>query len=54
MEKTVILEVAPEALILRAKRSRKLSWKETWAEMAKERESWRDWEGAVADGLDYL
>ncbi len=36
------------------KHPRKLSWKETASEMAREDESWKDFETTVDDGLDHL
>jgi len=33
------------------KHSRKLSWKDTAAEMARDDESWKDFKNTVADGL---
>ena len=50
----VILEEGSDSLTLRPKRTKKLSWKETAAEMAQRDESWKDFEGTVADGLEHL
>ena len=51
----LVLEQRPDELILRPKRSRqsKLSWEETYQEMAQSREDWTDWE-SVEEGLDAL
>lgn len=49
---TVLLEQEPDQIILRTKRRKKLSWKETFEEMAREKEDWSDFEHTTADGLD--
>jgi hypothetical protein len=36
------------------KHSRKLSWKNTASEMARDDESWKDFKNTVDDGLDHL
>jgi hypothetical protein len=47
------MENSREGLIsLRSKHSRKLSWKDTAAEMARENDSWNVFETTVGDGLD--
>jgi hypothetical protein len=33
-------------------RDKRLSWKDTFKDMAREREDWSEFEGTVADGLD--
>ena len=45
-------EAREEALVLRNKRDKRLSWEDTFKDMAREREDWSDFEGTVADGLD--
>lgn len=47
----LILEEHPGELVLRRTEDRKLSWSETFEEMAREKEDWSDFEGVVADGL---
>jgi antitoxin MazE len=39
-------------LLLRGKPDERLSWGETFKEMAREREDWSDWDVTIADGLD--
>jgi antitoxin MazE len=51
----IILEQRPDEIVLRPKRARnqKLSWKETYKQMAQSNEDWSDWE-ALPDGLDRI
>lgn len=48
----VVVEEREEGLLLRSKNDKRLSWEETYREMAREREDWSDFESTVADGLD--
>jgi antitoxin MazE len=48
----VVLEAREEGLLLRGKKDKRLSWEETFKEMAREREDWRDFDAVVGDGLD--
>lgn len=48
----VLLEERPDEIVLKRKKSKKLSWADTFAAMAKEKEVWSDFEGSTADGLD--
>ena len=48
----VVVEEREEGLLLRSKKDKRLSWNETYEEMAREREDWSDLEPTVADGLD--
>ena len=48
----VVVEEREEGLLLRSKKDNRLSWEETYKEMAREREDWSDLESTVADGLD--
>ena len=48
----VVVEEREEGLLLRSKKDKRLSWEETYREMAREREDWADFESTVADGLD--
>ena len=50
----VIVEPGENEITLRAEKSKRLSWKETAAAMAREREAWSDLETVIADGLDTL
>ena len=48
----VVLEEREDGIVLRPKRDRRLSWVETFREMAREREDWSDLDTVVTDGLD--
>ena len=52
IEDTIVLEAREEALVFRNKRDKRLSWEDTFKDMAREREDWSDFEGTIADGLD--
>ncbi len=54
MEEVVLVEEGEDFIVLRPKRSGKLSWKETASAMAKADENWKDLDATVADGLDTL
>jgi len=49
---SVVLEAREEGLLLRAGNDRRLSWDDTYREMAGEREDWSDLDATVGDGLD--
>jgi antitoxin MazE len=48
----VLLEEREEGLLLRGKDDDRLSWDDTFKEMAREREDWTDLDAAAGDGLD--
>ena len=49
----LILEERENEIVLRPVDSpRKLSWEETYREMAAAKEDWSDWDRTLADGLD--
>ncbi len=48
----VVAEQREEGLLLRSKQDKRLSWEETYKDMARNREDWRDMDATVADGLD--
>ena len=48
----VLLEERTDEIVLRTKKDRKLSWRDTFAAMAKGKEDWSDLEKTVSDGLD--
>ena len=51
---SVILEERAGELVLRPKKQTKLSWAETFADMAAEKEDWSDWsdwDAAAGDGI---
>lgn len=43
---------AKRGLVFRNKHDKRLSWEDTFKDMAREREDWTDFEGTIADGLD--
>jgi antitoxin MazE len=49
---SVVLEEREEGVLLRSKKDKRLSWEETYKDMARERENWSDFETTTADGLD--
>jgi antitoxin MazE len=49
---SVVLEAREEGLLLRARDDKRLSWEDTYREMARDRDDWSDLDAAVADGLD--
>ena len=51
MSRMVLLEEKPDELVLRPVREKKLSWADTFKEMAAEKEDWSDLETATGDGL---
>ncbi len=48
---SVLLEERADELVLRPKKQAKLSWKETFAAMAAEKEDWSAWDAVAADGV---
>jgi len=49
----VVLEEREDGLLLHSKKDRRLSWEETFKDMAGEREDWRDLDVTLADGLEH-
>lgn len=49
----VILEEYPNGILIQAKEPQKLSWEETYKEMAKAKEDWSNWE-RLEDGWETL
>ena len=47
----IVLEETAEGILLRAKEDSKLSWEETFREMAGEDENWDDFETTLLDGF---
>lgn len=47
----LVLEAREEGLLLRNKKDKRLSWDDTYREMASEREDWSDLDVTIADGL---
>lgn len=55
LENGIILEDRGHELVITPKGGqKKLSWEETYKEMAAAGENWSDWDGVVGDGLDDL
>ena len=52
IKSSVLLEEREEGILLRSKDDKRLSWEDTFKEMALEKEDWGDLEVATADGLD--
>lgn len=48
----LLLEETGEGLLLLSKKQKKLSWEETYQEIAKRNEKWDDFESTVADGFE--
>jgi antitoxin MazE len=48
----VLVEENERGLLLRSTNDVRMSWEETYREMAASREDWTDWEAVVGDGLD--
>ncbi|HEY5608503.1 MAG TPA: AbrB/MazE/SpoVT family DNA-binding domain-containing protein [Alphaproteobacteria bacterium] len=48
----VIAEEREDGLLLRSKGDKRLSWDETFKEMAREREDWTDLDVTLGDGMD--
>jgi len=52
IKNSVLLEEREEGILLRSMNDKRLSWEDTFKEMAREKEDWGDLEAATADGLD--
>lgn len=48
----LVLEAREEGLLLRGKKDRRMTWEETFRDMAREKEDWSDLEAALADGIE--
>ena len=48
----LIVEEHPDFIILRPPTANKLSWENTFAEMAAEKEDWSDFDQLAGEGLD--
>ncbi|MGQ0657089.1 MAG: AbrB/MazE/SpoVT family DNA-binding domain-containing protein [Chromatiales bacterium] len=48
---TVVLEEREDGILLRSKKERKLSWEETYKDMARAHEDWTDLDTILGDGL---
>ncbi len=47
----LLVEERAEGFFLRGKKSPRLTWEDTYKEMANEREDWGDFDATVSDGL---
>ena len=47
----LVLEAREEGLLLRGKKDKRLTWEETYREMAREKEDWSDLDATLADGI---
>jgi antitoxin MazE len=52
IKSSVLPKEREEGILLRSKDDKRLSWEDTFKEMALEKEDWGDLEAATADGLD--
>jgi antitoxin MazE len=48
----LLLEETDRGLLLRNKEDDKISWEDTYREMASEKEDWDDFDSALLDGLE--
>ena len=49
---TLVLEAREEGLLLRGKKDKRMTWGETYRDMARVKEDWSDLDGTVADGIE--
>ncbi|MEW6076566.1 MAG: AbrB/MazE/SpoVT family DNA-binding domain-containing protein [Thermodesulfobacteriota bacterium] len=52
LKDSLLLEETEGGLLLRNKEKGRLTWEETYKAMAREKESWEDFETTVSDGLE--
>jgi antitoxin MazE len=52
MKNSLLLEETDKGLLLRNKEDSKLSWEETYKDMANEKENWDDFDTTLLDGLE--
>jgi antitoxin MazE len=52
IKETVVLEEREEGILLRSKKDTRLTWEETFRDMAREKEDWSNLEAVIGDGLD--
>ena len=45
-------EAREEGLLLRGKKDKRMTWEETFRDMAREKEDWSDLDATVADGIE--
>ena len=49
---SVLIEQREDGILLRSAKDKRLSWDQTFEDMAREHEDWSDFDAASADGLD--
>ncbi|MBU1055800.1 MAG: AbrB/MazE/SpoVT family DNA-binding domain-containing protein [Proteobacteria bacterium] len=49
---SILIEETDRGLLLRNKEDNKLSWEDTYKEMADEKEAWDDFDTTLLDGID--
>ena len=52
IKEALVLEAREDGLLLRGTNDKRMTWEETFKDMARETEDWSDLETTVADGLD--
>ena len=52
LKEFLLLEETYTGLLIRSKETNKLSWKDTFKNMAEEKEDWDDFDVTLLDGLD--
>ena len=52
IKEALVLEAREEGLLLRGKKDKRLTWEETYREMAREKKDWSDLDATVADGIE--
>jgi antitoxin component of MazEF toxin-antitoxin module len=52
LDKTVIVEQRPNELAIRSSNQKKLTWKETYKQMAAAKEDWSEFDVTAADDLE--
>ena len=48
----LVLEAREEGLLLRGKKDKRMTWEETYRDMARANEDWSDLDSTVADGIE--
>ena len=48
----LVLEAREEGLLLRGKKDKRMTWEETFRDMARKKEDWSDLDATVADGIE--
>ena len=51
ISESLVLEAREDGLLLRSKRDNRLSWQQTYREMAAQHDDWSDFDSTTADGL---